>query len=126
MKPDKRLKAHRQGLYAEIVAAWYLRFKGYRIVAKRYKCKLGEVDLIAYRKNTLVAVEVKYRKLKNQTIDHGLEAISTKSQHRIIRALQWYVQDNPEYTDHAFRFDAIIIAPPFRIYHLDNAWQSGT
>jgi len=51
----------RQGHLAEFIAAWLLRMKGYRILKKRYKTPVGEIDLIAARGWTLIAVEVKQR-----------------------------------------------------------------
>jgi putative endonuclease len=60
--PNKRVLAHRYGVNAETLAAWYLRLKGYRIMATRYRNKLGEIDLVALKGQTLVAVEVKARK----------------------------------------------------------------
>ena len=53
----------RRGRIAEWIAAAFLCLKGYRILARRYRSKLGEIDLIAVRGRRLAFVEVKRRKL---------------------------------------------------------------
>ena len=50
------------GAWGEAIAAEYLRKKRYKIVAAGYRCRFGEIDLIAQNKQTLVFVEVKLRK----------------------------------------------------------------
>ena len=48
-----------RGIWAERYAALYLFFKGFRILATRFKTPVGEIDLIAVRNNVMVFVEVK-------------------------------------------------------------------
>ncbi|MEO5587403.1 MAG: YraN family protein, partial [Novosphingobium sp.] len=57
----KRLVAERRGRRGETLAAWYLRLKGWRIVAQRLKTPRGEVDLVARRGRTVAFIEVKWR-----------------------------------------------------------------
>lgn len=64
--PNRKIKtakrrAMAQGLRAETLAAFYLRLKGYRILARNLRVAGGEVDMVARRGNVLVFVEVKYR-----------------------------------------------------------------
>ena len=58
---EKRTRAYRHGLFAETVAALLLRLKGHRIVARRYKTPVGEIDLVALKGKRLAFVEVKRR-----------------------------------------------------------------
>ncbi len=58
----RRVRAYRSGLFAESVAALLLRLKGHRIVARRYKTPVGEIDLVALKGKRLAFVEVKRRK----------------------------------------------------------------
>ena len=58
---NKRAAAEARGRRGEGLAAWYLRLKGWRIVARRARTPLGEIDLIARRGSTLAFVEVKWR-----------------------------------------------------------------
>lgn len=57
----RRARAERQGRRGEWLAAWYLRLKGWRIVARRVKSPRGEIDLIARRGRMVAFVEVKWR-----------------------------------------------------------------
>jgi len=56
-----RARAERRGRKGEALAAWYLRIKGWRIVARRVKTPRGEIDLVARRGRTVAFVEVKWR-----------------------------------------------------------------
>lgn len=116
----KQKTTYRRGLWAEFIAAWFLRLQGYRILATRYKTPVGEVDLIARKQNTLVFVEVKARK----TAEAALEAVTPTMKRRIIRAAQTYIAYYPDYADYDMRFDVIGVSPPFSIQHLDNVWES--
>jgi putative endonuclease len=59
---EKRVRAYRHGLLAETIAALLLRLKGHRIIARRYKTPVGEIDLVALKGKRLAFVEVKQRK----------------------------------------------------------------
>lgn len=65
----KRHKAYRRGHSAERLAALALMLKGYRIIGRRYRTKLGEIDLIARRKDVVLIVEVKARTTLEQAMD---------------------------------------------------------
>lgn len=117
---DNRLKTYRYGVLAEYAAAFYLRLKGYRILAMRYKTPVGEIDIIACRKNTLVFTEVKAR----PSFRLGVESITPRMKRRIIKAASYYLAKNSRDTDPEIRFDVIAFSPPFFIRHLDNAWSS--
>ena len=113
-----RRTAHRAGLIAESLAAFYLMAKGYRILARRYKTPLGEIDLVARRGRVLAFVEVKAR----PSHDAGLFAVSQAAQGRIARAARHFLTGRPRYADCDCRFDIVTVVPPCRIRHLDNAW----
>lgn len=108
-----------RGMIAEYIAMIYLMCKGYRIRAHRYKTSVGEIDIIATKKNILVAVEVKYR----DNINDAFGAISPASQKRIINTMKWYMNKNPRHDYATIRMDMIAIDRRFSIKHLDNAWQ---
>lgn len=112
---------HAQGHLAEFLAAWALRLKGYRILRRRYKTPLGEIDLIAARGKTLVAVEVKYRSCYTQAV----EAITAHQQRRIERALACYLQ-RLQWTPENIRFDAILLSPYKWPRHLVSAWRANS
>lgn len=115
-----RLKSYRLGHRAEIMAALFLKVKGYRILKRRYKTPVGEVDLIAKKGANLVFVEVKARK----NLRDGLEAITPAAQRRISRAAEYFLMSESENFPQALssqhmRFDAIIYWN-WRLRHLTN------
>jgi putative endonuclease len=115
---NKKKLSYYFGLIAEKIAAWYLRICLYQIIAHRYKTKLGEIDLIARKKNTLIFFEIKARK------DTALmEFITIRQKNRINRAAQHFLLYNPKYQKFNIRFDAIIIDKFFLIKHFKNYWQ---
>ncbi|MCB1556863.1 MAG: YraN family protein [Alphaproteobacteria bacterium] len=114
--------AYSKGVLAETLAVWLLRAKGYRILARRHKTRMGEADLIARRGRTLVVVEVKER----GDIATALEAVTPAMRRRIVRAGLHYWSSYPEYRDFTVRFDLVAIALPFSIVHLVNAWDGDT
>ncbi|MFO1256427.1 MAG: YraN family protein [Sphingomonadaceae bacterium] len=63
---NARAEREARGRRGELLAAWYLRLKGWRILARRVKTPRGEIDLIARRGATLAFVEVKWRNRAEQ------------------------------------------------------------
>lgn len=121
-KTNKPKTAHETGLIAETLAVWFLRLKGYRILARRYKTRYGEVDIIARHKNMIVFVEVKARK----NAEDALNAVTLKMRSRIERAALDYMARHEKVRDMGMRFDFVAIVPPFFVRHLDNAWRPAT
>jgi len=80
------------GLSAESGATACLLIKGYRILARRYKTPVGEIDIIARRRGTLVFVEVKARK----SLDDAAAALTARQQARIIDAAQYWLAAHPD------------------------------
>jgi putative endonuclease len=113
-----RTTHHRRGILAEYAALCYLTLKGYRLVAQRYKTKLGEIDLIMRRGRTLAFVEVKAR----ATHADAAHAIHSKNQQRVMQAAQQFLSQHPSYHDFQVRFDAVLIAWYKRPHHLVHAF----
>lgn len=118
---DPRRRAERAGRSAEALAAWFLRLKGYRIVATRYKTPLGEIDIVARRGKLIAIVEVKHRAGNAAARAQALEAVNTA---RIIRATEWFISASPRYEGYDFRFDVISLAPGRWPHHLVNAFSA--
>ncbi len=104
---------------AEGVAELFLRAKGFEIIKRRYKTKVGEVDLIALDQDYLVFVEVKAR----PTLDEALFSITPKMRGRISGAAMAFLSENPNYTMRPMRFDVMAVKLPFTIRHMENAWM---
>ena len=115
---NQKLKTYNRGLKAEGLAALWLKFKGYKILERRYKTNVGEIDIIARRKKTICFIEVKAR----TTQVKALESLTATMRGRIERAALTYIGQN-NVADYEMRFDLITVSPPFFIHHLDNAWQ---
>lgn len=113
-----RKQANQKGRFAESMAAFYLRLKGYSILHKRYKTPMGEVDLIAKRGSWVVFVEVKAR----QTLEEAVEAIRPQQQQRILKAAELYLSRTPQLAPLNLRFDAILLTPNSWPQHIVNAW----
>lgn len=116
----KKIRAYKSGLWAETYCAWVLRFKGYQILERRYKCASGEIDLIAKGQGRIVFVEVKYR----STLAAAAHAIDTSQKIRIYKAAQSYLTRAALPAHVVARFDAILVAPFGRIKHIPNAWET--
>lgn len=115
-----RVAAFRTGLSAEACAAAYLMAKGYRVLAKRFRTRYGEIDLVARRRNLLVFVEVKAR----ASLDDAAYAVTPRQQRRIIDAAQAWLMAHPEHAELELRFDAMLIAPRRLPRHLLGAFDA--
>ena len=80
------------GAWGEEMAALYLEKQGFQILARNFRCRAGEVDLIARESGTLVFVEVKTRR----TAAYGLpcEAVTVEKQRHIQKVIRFYVMKN--------------------------------
>ena len=118
---DSRRKAYKAGRGAERLAAFWLRLKGYRIVATGYKTPVGEIDLIARRGRILAFVEVKVRPTKRAAAD----AITPRQQARIARAASWFLKSRPDLAAMTCRFDAMLVVSRCLPIHIAAAWDTG-
>jgi putative endonuclease len=122
---DKRKQAYRYGMIAERYAAVYLTCKGYRVISGRYRNLLGEIDILALKGNTLVAIEVKAR----QTIEACAETVPPWKQQKISRAVEGLMAGQGKIAglaasrDRNIRFDVIWIAPWRWPKHIKDAWR---
>lgn len=114
-----RFEAEKRGRRAEIYAEIYLWLHGYRVIARRFKTPVGEIDLIARKGRDLIFVEVKTR----PSLRLATECLTPKGRRRIRRAAQYFLAGpGRAYPGMGARFDLLAMAPPFYIRHLQNAW----
>ena len=114
------------GHWGERLAAEYLQKKRYRIVGANYRCRMGEIDLIAEKGKYLVFVEVKLR--RSSTFAEAREFVDRHKQERILTAACLYLSQNE--TEKQPRFDVIEIYAPDGmatakpcITHLEDAFS---
>lgn len=124
VRRQKKRKAYFWGQGAEWLSVLLLMVKGYRVLARRFKCKVGEIDLIARKGKLICFIEVKARKTKQE----ALEAVSFRQQQRIIRAAEWYLTKNcsgikESFQGTSYRFDIITVEPWRLPTHVKDAWQ---
>lgn len=118
-RPEK-IAAFGLGISAESRAAAWLIAHGYRILARRWKSPLGEIDIIAARRHTLIFVEVKAR----ATLDGAAEAVTERQKRRIAAAAEIWLAANPIAAIRDIRFDAILVAPRRLPRHIPAAFES--
>lgn len=104
------------GWLGELRAAQYLKKRGMRILARRFRAGRGEIDLIAREERTLVFVEVKTR--VKGTIGEGAQAVNREKRRRIQSAARAYLTFHPA---DSIRFDVVEISAA-GIRHIPNAW----
>ena len=114
-----RLKHYRRGHRGEWLAALALVVKGYRIVARRYRTKLGEIDLIARRGDLVLIVEVKVR----PTLIQAMEAIGRMSERRIEAAADLWLARQPDHARLSLRFDMVAVLPRRWPVHVANVFH---
>lgn len=90
---------------AEDQAVSYLSAKGLRAISRNYRCKFGEIDLIAEEGDTLVFVEVRYR--KNDYFGSALESVTVKKQRKIITTARYYLAEKKLGESRPIRFDVV-------------------
>lgn len=120
MTKTTRQKAERRGRTAEMLAVLLLKVKGYRILAQRFRCAAGEIDIIAAKGNIFIFVEVKAR--TNTAV--ALESIGPQQQRRIEAAAGVWLQSETS-QNFAVRFDVITVAPRALPTHMMDAWRPG-
>ena len=103
MRP--RVDARSRGEIWEARAAELLRENGIRIVAQRYRCRLGELDIIGADGSALVIIEVRARGGR----DAAIETIGIDKRRRIVNATRHFLMQNPEWSSHRIRFDVVAI-----------------
>lgn len=117
----KRMKQNNRavGTAYEQIAGRFLEKKGFQILEYNYRCRAGEIDLIAKDREYLVFCEVKYRRTKSA--GSALEAVDTKKQKRLYRCAQQYVAAH-KIPDAAARFDVVAIEGN-EVCHIENAFE---
>jgi putative endonuclease len=113
-----RQRAEQRGRGAETLACWYLRLRGWRILARRARVPGGEVDIIARRGRTLAFVEVKARADENaaaHALDNWrLRRVAVAAE----RLAPRFMRDGDD-----IRIDALFVVPRRWPRHLANVWQ---
>ena len=118
-------KARLRGQWGEEQVAEKLRLDGWTVVARNYRCRMGELDLVAQNGTFLAFVEVKLR--KDDRFGSACEAVTTSKQRKLRAAAQYYLMSHP--TRLQPRFDVAEVYAPLgvrteepAIYYIENAF----
>jgi putative endonuclease len=114
-----RLKAYQRGHTSEAFAVLALVLKGYRIIARRFRTKGGEIDIIARRGDLVLIVEVKAR----PTLEQAMDAIAYSAQRRIEAAADTWLSKQPDYARLTLRFDMVAVLPWRWPIHVPDIFQ---
>ncbi len=117
--PERQV-AFKLGLSAESRASAFLMAKGFRIVARRWRCPAGEIDIVAKRGNLLIFVEVKAR----EKLDDAAYSVTERQQRRIAAAAAGWLAVNPDDAMRDMRFDVILVAPRAWPRHITAAFEA--
>ena len=118
-RDPERQAAFNRGISAESRAAAWLVGKGFRILARRFRCAAGEIDIVAGRRQLIIFVEVKAR----ATLDDAAWSVTERQRARIVAAAEIWLANNPKATYRDLRFDAILIAPGQKPRHIPGAFE---
>lgn len=118
-----------KGAAGEMLAARFLREKGYTILAANYRCRLGEIDIIAADRQYIAFVEVKTRQAG--ALYSPREAVTVTKQKKIIQTASLFLKGHPEEKRQP-RFDVVEVVTPkedvmtaVEIQHILNAYETG-
>jgi putative endonuclease len=117
---DNRKVAFRTGISAESRAAAFLIAKGFRILARRWKSPVGEIDIVARRRRLLVFVEVKAR----QDLDDAAWSVTERQRRRIVAAAEAWLARYPDDRIRDIRFDAVLVVPGRIPRHVPAAFDA--
>ena len=124
---NRAMNRSETGAWGEARAAEYLEKEGYRIIVRNFRCRMGEIDLIARKGSILVFAEVKLRK----DASHGepREFVTASKQQKLRTTAAWYLTGHEWAQELQARFDVIEIYAPagtegtYRIEYLENAFE---
>jgi putative endonuclease len=119
--PDRQT-AYRTGISAESRAAALLIAKGFRILARRWRCPAGEIDIVARRRGLLVFVEVKAR----GQFDDAAWSINGRQRSRIVAAAEAWLARHPDDSIRDIRLDVMLVAPGRIPRHIVGAFDAGS
>jgi putative endonuclease len=112
--------AERRGRRSELLASFILIAKGYRILGRRVRTRLGEIDLVARSPGGIVCfIEVKAR----DDVTAAVEAVLPRQQARIARAAAQFMAQRPGLRAKGVRFDTITVRRGLFPRHFPDAWR---
>lgn len=103
----------------EDAATAYLKKNGFRIIERNYRCKIGEIDIIAMKDSVLRFVEVKYR--KDETFGNAVYSVNSQKLSRLYRIAEFYLKENTIFINFQVSFDVLAITGKV-INYIENCY----
>ncbi len=114
------------GKIVEQHALRYLNKAGLSALAQNWSCRFGEIDLIMLEQDTVVFVEVRYR--KNNHFGGALDSIDQQKRDKLIKTAEYFLNECPQWLEHPCRFDVITAQPSsaqtFTLDWIQDAFES--
>lgn len=118
------MDARQRGQLAEDQAWELLRAQGAQLLARNFRTRLGEIDLIVQAGDSIIFVEVRYR--GQDRFGSASESVTARKQARVIAAAQYFLQRHPQAANRPCRFDVITVnGPDGATEWIKNAFQTG-
>lgn len=111
----------KKGALGEEMAIKYLKSKGYKVIDRNYKTNIGEIDIITFKNDLLIFIEVKAR--TNINYGYPYEAVDWKKQEKIIKTSYIYMK-HKNLDNYQIRYDIIEVFLQEKpiINHIENAF----
>ncbi|WP_087518068.1 YraN family protein [Pseudomonas sp. M30-35] len=103
-----RTSSQSSGNAAEAIARQHLEKNGLRLIAKNWRCRLGELDLVMLDIDTVVFVEVRYR--RHKAWGGAAESVDTRKRNKLTQAAMSFLQQESRWNQHPCRFDVVAIS----------------
>lgn len=110
------------GQQAEQLALDHLQQQGLRLLARNWRGPRGELDLIMVDGDTLVFVEVRYR--KQPGFGGAIASVDLHKQRRLIHTAQCFLQRQPRWASQPCRFDVVALGPAQDLNWINNAFDA--
>jgi putative endonuclease len=122
----ERSSPQQSGQAAEALARQFLEQRGLRLLAQNWRCRLGELDLVMLDSDTVVFVEVRYRRYS--AWGGAAESVDARKREKLSRAAQHFLQQESRWARHPCRFDVIAITAdspaPAPLNWIQNAFDT--
>jgi len=115
------LTSSERGREAEASALAFLQSQGLRLHAQNWRCRFGELDLVMQDKDSLVFVEVRYR--RSNHFGGAAQSVDANKQRKLARSAQQFLQQNATLTNQPCRFDVIALGETARPEWIKNAFE---
>ena len=115
--------SHQKGADGENKAVGFLISENYSIVARNWRTRYGEIDIIAFKDDTLVFAEVKT--LPSGQLETLAHELDKRKQKKIVKTAQFFLLNHREYSNSKIRFDVLVVDMPGlpSVYHIVDAFS---